>query len=25
MDHGTPDENIFALFEVIEKYRRFGA
>jgi uroporphyrinogen-III decarboxylase len=25
MDHGTPDENIFAMFEVIEKYRRFGA
>jgi uroporphyrinogen-III decarboxylase len=25
MDYGTPDENIFAMFEVIEKYRKFGA
>lgn len=25
MDHGTPDENIFAMFEVVERYRRFGA
>jgi hypothetical protein len=24
MDHGTPDENIWAMYEVIEKYRRFG-
>lgn len=22
MDHGTPDENIFAMFEVIERYRK---
>lgn len=25
LDRGTPDENIWAMFEVIEKYRRFGA
>lgn len=25
MDHGTPDENIFAMFEVIARYRRIGA
>jgi len=25
MDDGTPDENIFAMFEVIQKYRRHGA
>jgi len=25
MDHGTSDENIFAMFAVVEKYRRFGA
>ena len=25
MDDGTPDENIFAMFEVIQKYRRYGA
>ncbi len=25
MDYGTPDENIFALFEVVERYRRYGA
>jgi uroporphyrinogen-III decarboxylase len=25
MDHGTPDANIFALFEVVERYRRYGA
>jgi uroporphyrinogen-III decarboxylase len=24
MDHGTPDENIFAMYEVVEKYRRRG-
>jgi len=22
MDHGTPDENIFAMAEVVERYRR---
>ena len=25
MDHGTPDDNIFAMFEVVERYRRAGA
>jgi uroporphyrinogen-III decarboxylase len=25
MDHATPDENIFAMFEVIERYRTYGA
>jgi uroporphyrinogen-III decarboxylase len=25
MDAGTPDDNIFAMFEVIERYRRYGA
>lgn len=25
MDHGTPDENIFAMFEVVERYRKYGA
>jgi hypothetical protein len=25
MDYGTPDENIFALFDVIRRYRRYGA
>lgn len=25
MDAGTPDENIFAMFEVIERYRKYGA
>ncbi|HZY43051.1 MAG TPA: uroporphyrinogen decarboxylase family protein [Anaerolineae bacterium] len=25
LDHGTPDENIFAMFEVVERYRRYGA
>lgn len=25
MDDGTPDENIFAMFEVVQKYRRYGA
>lgn len=24
MDYGTPDENIFAMFEVVEKYRKYG-
>jgi len=25
MDAGTPDENIFAMFEAIERYRKYGA
>jgi uroporphyrinogen-III decarboxylase len=25
MDHGTPDDNIFAMFEVVQRYRRYGA
>jgi len=25
MDYGTPDENIFAMFEVVARYRRLGA
>ncbi|MBN2469159.1 MAG: hypothetical protein JXN59_00435 [Anaerolineae bacterium] len=25
MDAGTPDENLFAMYEVIERYRRYGA
>jgi hypothetical protein len=25
MDHGTPDDNIWAMFEVIQRYRRYGA
>lgn len=25
MDHGTPDENIFAMAEVVDRYRRYGA
>jgi uroporphyrinogen-III decarboxylase len=25
MDAGTPDENIFAMFDVIERYRKYGA
>ena len=25
MDYGTPDDNIFAMFEVMERYRRTGA
>jgi uroporphyrinogen-III decarboxylase len=25
MDYGTPDDNIFAMFEVVERYRRHGA
>lgn len=24
MDYGTPDENIFAMYEIVEKYRRVG-
>lgn len=25
MDYGTPDENLFAMYEVVEKFRRYGA
>ena len=25
MDYGTPDDNIFAVYEVLERYRRYGA
>jgi hypothetical protein len=25
MDYGTPDENIFAMAQVVERYRRYGA
>lgn len=25
MDYGTPDDNLFAVFEVVERYRRYGA
>jgi hypothetical protein len=25
MDYGTPDDNLFAMFEVIQRYRRYGA
>jgi hypothetical protein len=25
MDYGTPDENLFAVYEVVERYRRYGA
>ncbi len=25
MDYGTPDDNIFAMSEVVEKYRKYGA
>ncbi|MBN1995445.1 MAG: hypothetical protein JW953_22345 [Anaerolineae bacterium] len=25
MDDGTPDENIFAMMEIVQRYRRFGA
>ncbi len=25
LDYGTPDENLFAMFEVVERYRRHGA
>ena len=24
MDHGTPDENVAAIFETVEKYRAYG-
>ncbi len=24
MDYGTPDENLFAVYEVVERYRRYG-
>jgi hypothetical protein len=25
MDHGTADDNIWAMFEVVQRYRRYGA
>ena len=25
MDYGTPDDNLFAMYEVVERYRRYGA
>ncbi len=25
VEHGTPDDNIYALFEVVERYRGYGA
>jgi uroporphyrinogen-III decarboxylase len=25
MDYGTPDDNIWAMFEVVQRYRRYGA
>ncbi len=25
MDHGTPDENVSRIFQVVEKYRKYGA
>ena len=25
MDHGTPDDNIWAMFEVVQRYRHYGA
>jgi hypothetical protein len=25
MDHGTPDDNVYAMFEVVQRYRRYGA
>lgn len=25
MDYGTPEDNIFAVYEVVERYRRYGA
>jgi uroporphyrinogen-III decarboxylase len=25
MDHGTPDDNIFAMFDVVQRYRGYGA
>jgi hypothetical protein len=25
LDYGTPDDNLFAMFEVIQRYRRYGA
>jgi hypothetical protein len=24
MDYGTPDDNIFAMFDVIQRYRHYG-
>jgi hypothetical protein len=25
MDHGTPDDNLFSMFEVVQRYRSYGA
>ena len=25
MDYGTPDDNLFAVYELVERYRRYGA
>jgi uroporphyrinogen-III decarboxylase len=25
MDYGTPDDNLFAMYEVVQRYRRYGA
>jgi hypothetical protein len=25
MDYGTPDDNIFAVYEIVERYRHYGA
>ena len=25
LDHGTPDDNLFAMFDVIQRYRKYGA
>jgi uroporphyrinogen-III decarboxylase len=25
MDYGTPEENLFAMFEVVQRFRRYGA
>jgi hypothetical protein len=24
MDYGTPDDNLWAMFEVVQRYRRYG-
>lgn len=25
MDYGTPDDNLFAVYEVVQRYRQYGA
>jgi len=25
LDHGTPDDNLFAMFETVQRFRRYGA